>query len=96
MSEGKRGPGRPKKVQAEQAAEQSPGLPGDDEQAAGVDNTELQASAPVERAPDEIMVRVAKHFERNGVKVPIGTVFATRDTREIRRHIKHRCLEQVE
>lgn len=92
MSEGKRGPGRPKKVQSTQ----DPELPGDAEQDAGVDNTEPQASAHVERAPDEIMVRVAKHFERSGVKVPVGTVFATRDTREIRRHIKHRCLEQVE
>lgn len=96
MSEGKRGPGRPKKTQPGQDAPQ-------DQQDVGVaasdaaDRAEARADqGGLDHAPDEIAVRVVKRYERGGVVVPVGTVFAVRDTKEIRRQIKHRCLEQVE
>lgn len=100
MSEGKRGPGRPKKQQPEQVAGEVGQRPDDADPGEQVDGQGLPPAADgqsgdVAQAADEIKVRVVKHFERNGVKVPVGTVFTTRDTREIRRHLKHRCLEQV-
>lgn len=93
MTEGKRGPGRPKKVQpvgGEQAASTAVEDGAIEESA-----PEIGRATPPAKANDEIIVKVIKHFEQRGVTVPVGTEFATRDTREIRRHLKHRCLEQV-
>ena len=99
MSEGKRGPGRPKKqgqqVTGEVAQRPDDAAPGEQIEGKGLPPAADEQLGEVAQAADEIKVRVVKHFERNGVKVPVGTVFATRDTREIRRHLKHRCLEQV-
>lgn len=93
MTEGKRGPGRPKKVQP---------IEGEQAASTAVEDGAIEQSAPEAvaasqpaKANDEIIVKVIKHFEQRGMTVPVGTEFATRDTREIRRHIKHGSLVQV-
>lgn len=99
MTEGKRGPGRPKKQRPKQVAVEVGHRPEDAESGEQIDGQGLPPAADqvgeVVQAPDAIKVRVIKHFERNGVPVPLGTVFATHDTREIRRHLKHGSLVQV-
>ena len=93
MNEGKRGPGRPKKVQPIEGDQASSSVAQDG--AIEESAPEIGRATPPAKANDEIIVKVVKHFEQRGMTVPVGTEFATRDTREIRRHIKHGSLVQV-
>lgn len=97
MNENKRGPGRPKKIVASAAdtlvKEFVADAPGESKE---YESQAIVQANPEGSGPQEIKVRVVRRYERAGSSVPVGTVFTAKYTRELRRQIKHRCLEIAE